>query len=619
MNTFNFHYQAKLLLRTCCLTKKIVQVSGMILIIVVSAKVQAASGPIRGINNPNRIPGQYIVVLKPNLVAAQDASVAAQSIAMQSGFHVTHRFRSVFSGFAMDSTMVATQAVSLKQLSSLLKNPDVDFIEADQHIELDTSSAIYPQTTQALIAGNLWGLDRINQRKLPLDKAYSFNATGKNVHAYIIDSGINLSHQEFAGRILNGADFVKDGEGVNDCRGHGSHVAGILGGTTYGVAKDVSLHPVRVFGCNSGSEFSVVISAIEWVLDNRKTPALINMSMGGRHSDALNQAVDKAVAANVAVIVSAGNDAEDACKFSPADAAGVIAAGSSDESDVRSPFSNIGKCIAIFAPGSDITSAWIPDSEAKTLLSGTSMATPYVAGVVARYLEKNPAAQPAEVSKALLNGGTKDVLSDVGAGSPNLLLNSDIDADSAWQRTIIFVYGQTEPGQDMFIRGGIDHGYAEKQLSLQCSKENMLCAIPLRHLNLRNATTAPWKNNDRYLDWYGVELHQDTRSEGSALDWTTNSWPSAWGRTPTVEKDGYGETPLNAWGAHYWMLDVEMDCTKTVKGWFELKSYISNGPGWESDVVQPGAPYYSHNHFAQCGKINVFERGQHTPVAISNF
>lgn len=147
----------------------------------------------------------------------------------------------------------------------------------------------------------------------------------------------------------------------------------------------------------------------------------------------------------------------------------------------------------------------------------------------------------------------------------------------------------------------------------------MLCAIPLRHLNLRNATSAPWKKNDNYLDWYGSEPSQSSVAQGSPLDWTVNVWPLSWGALRTVAVDGYGETPFNQWGAHYWMLDAELDCAKTVDGWFELKSFISNGPGWEGNVAQPAAPYTSINHFAQCGKINVFVRGQNAPVAIKNF
>ncbi|GAA5219019.1 glucan 1,4-alpha-maltotetraohydrolase domain-containing protein [Corallincola platygyrae] len=194
------------------------------------------------------------------------------------------------------------------------------------------------------------------------------------------------------------------------------------------------------------------------------------------------------------------------------------------------------------------------------------------------------------------------------------------DQPGDWQRTVILVEGQTESGQDMFIRGGIDHTYAANVLGRNCTETNYACAMPIRHLNLKNETTAPWKANDSYLDWYGTESGQSSAAEGSAADWTIDQWPADWGAEKTVAVDGYGVEVLNVYGAHYWMLDVEMDCSKAVDGvWFELKTYISNGPGWEADVAQSGAPYASGNHFAQCGKVNVFKRSVSEPVSIHNF
>lgn len=187
---------------------------------------------------------------------------------------------------------------------------------------------------------------------------------------------------------------------------------------------------------------------------------------------------------------------------------------------------------------------------------------------------------------------------------------------SVWKRTVIFIYGETIQGQDMFIRGGVDHGYANTVLGRNCQSSNFECAIPISHNNLINTTTMIWKQNDSYLDWYGAQSGQSTASEGTPLDWTTDYWPLSWGEQRTVAADGYGYTPLNTYGSHYWMLDVNMDCSATVNGWFELKSYISNGPGWENNVTQPNSPYSSGNHFAECGKLNVFARGQDTPIDI---
>ncbi len=194
------------------------------------------------------------------------------------------------------------------------------------------------------------------------------------------------------------------------------------------------------------------------------------------------------------------------------------------------------------------------------------------------------------------------------------------DTPTEWKRTVILIEGQTSSGQDMFIRGGIDHTYAANNLGRDCTATNYECAMPIRHNNLRNATTAPWKANDNYLDWYGAESAQSSVAEGSAADWTTDVWPSDWGTERTVAVDGYGVEALNVYGPHYWMLDVDMDCSKAVDGvWFELKTFISNGPAWEADVAQPGAPYASGNHFAQCGKVNVFKRGVSDPVSIHDF
>lgn len=212
---------------------------------------------------------------------------------------------------------------------------------------------------------------------------------------------------------------------------------------------------------------------------------------------------------------------------------------------------------------------------------------------------------------------TLTVTDDQGATSTDeVVIVVNENNQSTWQRTIVFMYGETQPGQDMFIRGGIDHGYAAANLGRDCTAENFECAIPIRHLNLRNQTTAPWKAGDDHLDWYGLEPSQ-TSGEGSALDWTTNDWDETWGETKFYEVSGSGETPLNTYGMHYWIFEVEMDCSATADGWFELKSYISNGPAWESDVQQPGAPWVSGNHFAECGKLNVFSRGQSNPIEIS--
>jgi len=184
--------------------------------------------------------------------------------------------------------------------------------------------------------------------------------------------------------------------------------------------------------------------------------------------------------------------------------------------------------------------------------------------------------------------------------------NQIVPPVGGWKRTVVFIWANTQSGQDMFVRGGIDHDYARQHMGLECTNSNSLCSIPIKHRNLRNETTAPWKVGDSYLDWYGAQMNQPSSAQGSPLDWTIDLWPTNWGEKKTVAVDGYGEEPLNVWGAHYWMLDVDMNCDRTANGWFELKAFVKNGQGWESDISQSATPYASNNHMAQCGKINRF-------------
>lgn len=198
------------------------------------------------------------------------------------------------------------------------------------------------------------------------------------------------------------------------------------------------------------------------------------------------------------------------------------------------------------------------------------------------------------------------------------LSNVVISPVGDWQRTVIFIQAQTASGQDMFIRGGIDHNYANSTLGRNCATTNFECAIGIKHNNLRNVTTTPWKINESYLDWYGAESAQSATAEGTPLDWTTNIWPSTWGSKSTVAINGFGEEPLNTWGQHYWMLDADMDCSQAVNGQFEVKAFVKNGQGWEGDIAQANTPYASSNHVAQCGKINKFDFNSST-VEIRNF
>lgn len=360
------------------------------------------------------IEGQYIVLLNKlevPLLSVLPLGDVINDLLGNVGGVLLGSFEYVLRGFVAQLT---PEAAAL-----LAQNPLVSLVEQDRTVAIAATQS-----------GATWGLDRIDQPSLPLDGNYQYGNDGSGVHIYIVDTGLHTSHQEFSGRVGNGQNFVSSGllfgrvdpANVDDCNGHGTHVAGTAAGSTWGVAKAATVHPVRVLGCGGSGSNSAVIAGIDWLAGNHIKPAVANLSLGGNASEALDQAVQAAVSAGVTFVVAAGNDNTDACSGSPNRVAEAITVGATTSSDSRASYSNKGSCVDIFAPGSGITSAWHQSNSDTAELNGTSMASPHVAGAAALILEQNPVASPATVAVQLLGEGVVGKLSSIGTGSPNLLL-----------------------------------------------------------------------------------------------------------------------------------------------------------------------------------------------------
>ena len=344
------------------------------------------------------IPGRFIVTLRDG--------ASPSAVAREHGITPDFVYTAALNGFA--------GSISDAARAGLLRDARVSRVETD--------GIAYANTTQS---GATWGIDRIDQRSLPLSGTYSYTASGSGVTAYIIDTGIRFDHSEFGGRASSGYDAV-DGGSADDCNGHGTHVSGTVGGSTYGVAKSVALVAVRVLDCGGSGSWSGVIAGMDWVTANHRSPAVANMSLGGGASTSVDDAVRRMIASGVATAIAAGNGnrggrQQDACNYSPARVAEAMTIGATDKTDTKTSWSNYGTCVDWFAPGSGITSAWYTSTTATNTISGTSMATPHTAGAAALYLSTNPSATPQQVRDALYANTTKGVVKSSSTTNNHLL------------------------------------------------------------------------------------------------------------------------------------------------------------------------------------------------------
>ncbi|KOG49151.1 S8 family peptidase [Streptomyces decoyicus] len=361
----------------------------------------AAEGKIYGAEAKGAVNGSYIVMLKKSVRTAESGDLASKY-----GGKLKRSFTSAIDGFS-------ATGLSAEEARQLAADPSVDKVVQNKKFHINEAQDNPPS----------WGLDRIDQADTKGDKKYNYpDAAGEGVTAYVIDTGIHISHKDFGGRAAYGFNAIDKSDKAEDDNGHGTHVAGTIGGTKHGVAKKAKVVAVKVLDGEGSGTTEQVVAGIDWVTKNHKGPSVANMSLGGGVDEALDTAVKKAIDSGVTFGVAAGNESSDAGQSSPARVKEAITVASSTKDDEQSDFSNFGTAVDLYAPGSDITSDWNSGDDATKTISGTSMATPHVVGAAAVYLAGHKDAKPADVEKALTAGATADKISNPSEGTPNKLL-----------------------------------------------------------------------------------------------------------------------------------------------------------------------------------------------------
>ncbi|MFF0549865.1 S8 family serine peptidase [Streptomyces sp. NPDC004311] len=363
-----------------------------------------AQGVIENAGAAGTISGSYIVTLKDS--AARSTADSGKAVAKRYGAQIDRTYSAALNGYSVK--------VSEAQAKKLAADPAVSSVVQDRVFTVDATQPNPPS----------WGLDRIDQRALPLNQSYTYpDKAGEGVTAYIIDTGVRITHQDFGGRASYGFDAIDNDNTAQDGHGHGTHVAGTVAGNAYGVAKKAKIVGVRVLDNNGSGTTAQVVAGIDWVTRNAVKPAVANMSLGGSADSALDTAVRNSIASGITYGLAAGNESTNASTKSPARVAEGITVGATTNTDAKASYSNYGTVLDIFAPGSSITSAWATGDTATNTISGTSMATPHVVGAAALYLSQNTSSTPAQVRDALVAAATPNVVTSPGTGSPNLLLN----------------------------------------------------------------------------------------------------------------------------------------------------------------------------------------------------